>query len=88
MESVVDRLPSGASLRGVSLLSRNNQLTIPVDVMRAAGLKPGDDIAVRAVGPGRLELVKSDDILSEFAGALGRDAFPDGYLSRVRDEWR
>lgn len=72
----------------MSVLSRKNQLTIPVDVMRAAGLKPGDDVAVRAVGPGRLELVKSDDVLSAFAGALGREAFPEGYLDRERDEWR
>lgn len=72
----------------MSVLSRKNQLTVPVDVMRAAGLKPGDSIEVRAVGPGRLEVVKSDDILDEFAGVLGREAFPDGYLERVRDEWR
>lgn len=72
----------------MSVLSQKNQITVPVDVLRQAGLVPGDDLRVAAVGPGRIELVKLDDLIAEFAGALDADAYPDGYLGRLRSEWR
>jgi bifunctional DNA-binding transcriptional regulator/antitoxin component of YhaV-PrlF toxin-antitoxin module len=39
----------------MSVISRKNQVTVPVDVLRAAGLEPGDDVRIKAVGPGRLD---------------------------------
>ncbi len=64
--------------------SSQNQITIPVDVMRAAGLEPGDDVSVRVAGPGRIEVERTEDIIQRFAGTL---IYPPGYLDQLRDEW-
>lgn len=71
----------------MSAVSRKNQITIPAEVMREAGLAPGDDVRVRSIGPGRLELVKTNELIDEFAGALDEKAYPPGYLDEVRRGW-
>jgi AbrB family looped-hinge helix DNA binding protein len=72
----------------MSAISRKNQITIPADVMRAAGLHPGDDVRVESVGPGRIELVKTEALIERYAGSLGDDVYPPGYLDEVRQGWR
>ena len=74
--------------KGMSLVSRKNQITIPAEVMRAAGLAAGDDVRVRSAGPGRIELIKTDELVDEFAGMLDSSAYPAGYLEDLRSEWR
>jgi bifunctional DNA-binding transcriptional regulator/antitoxin component of YhaV-PrlF toxin-antitoxin module len=74
--------------KGMSVISRKNQITLPVQALRAAGLEPGDDLRVQVVGPGRLELVLAADLLSEFAGVFDSDVYPDGYLDDVRRDWQ
>jgi bifunctional DNA-binding transcriptional regulator/antitoxin component of YhaV-PrlF toxin-antitoxin module len=71
----------------MSLISRKNQVTIPVDALREAGLSPGDDVRVRVVGPGRLELVRIEDLIAKFAGTVGDDVYPPGYREELRREW-
>jgi AbrB family looped-hinge helix DNA binding protein len=71
----------------VSAVSRKNQVTIPAEVMRQAGLAPGDDVRISSVGPGRIELVKTDELIDEFAGALDETVYPPGYLDEVRRGW-
>jgi len=71
----------------VSVISRKNQVTLPVEALRKAGLKPGDDVQVLVVGAGRLELVRIDELVAEFAGALGSAVYPDVYLEELRGEW-
>lgn len=69
-------------------LSRKNQMTIPVRVLRDAGLAAGDDLVVRVAGPGRLEVERAEDLVARFAGALPTGTYPPGELDRLRDEWR
>jgi AbrB family looped-hinge helix DNA binding protein len=71
----------------MSAVSRKNQVTIPADVMREAGLTPGDDVRIRSVGPGRIELVKSDELIREYAGSFDESVYPAGYLDEVRGGW-
>jgi AbrB family looped-hinge helix DNA binding protein len=71
----------------MSAVSRKNQVTIPADVMRAAGIEPGDDVRMMSVGPGRVELIKSDELINEYAGSFDKTVYPDGYLEEVRGGW-
>jgi AbrB family looped-hinge helix DNA binding protein len=71
----------------MGLVSRENQVTIPADVIRDAGLKPGDDVQIYAVGPGRIELVLSEALIDEFAGSLDSSVYTPGYLPESRNEW-
>lgn len=70
----------------MSRLSQKNQLTVPVTVLREAGLAPGDVVKVRAAGPGRLEVERAEDLVERFAGSLS-GVYPSGYLDELRDEW-
>lgn len=71
----------------MSVISRKNQVTLPVDALRAAGLEPGDDLRVEVVGPGRLQLARVDDLVEEFAGVFDASVYPEGYLEKLRREW-
>lgn len=71
----------------MSLISRKNQVTLPVDALREAGLEPGDDVRVHVVGPGRLQLVRTEDMVAEFAGVFDASVYPAGYLEELRREW-
>ena len=72
----------------MSRVSRKNQVTIPVRVLREAGLTAGDDVIVRASGPGRIEVERADDLVGRYAGSLPAGTYPPGHLDHLRDEWR
>jgi AbrB family looped-hinge helix DNA binding protein len=72
--------------KGMPKLSRKNQVTIPVSVLRKSGLEPGDELSVRVIGRGRLELERSPDLVDQLAGSLP-SAYPPGYLKGLRSEW-
>lgn len=71
----------------MSAISRKNQITIPVDVLRASGLRAGDDMRIASAGPGRIEVVKTDELIEEYAGSFGEDVYPPEYLDEVRRGW-
>lgn len=71
----------------MSAISRKNQVTIPKDVLEAAGLTAGDDVRIVTLGPGRIELVKTDDLIAGYAGRLDDRSYPPGYLEEVRRGW-
>jgi AbrB family looped-hinge helix DNA binding protein len=71
----------------MSRVSRKHQVTIPVKVLREAGLMAGDDVVVRAAGDGRIELERADDLVRRFAGSLPAGTYPPGHLDELRREW-
>lgn len=73
--------------RGRTRISAKNQATIPVDALRKAGLRTGDELVVEAAGRGRIVLARADDLIARHAGSL-TGVYPKGYLAKLRREWR
>jgi len=73
--------------RGSTRISAKNQVTIPVDALRKAGLRPGSALRVEAAGAGRIVLAADDDPIKRWAGAF-TGMYPKGYLKELRREWR
>jgi AbrB family looped-hinge helix DNA binding protein len=67
-------------------VSSKNQVTIPVEAMRAAGLRAGDEITVRSVGDGQIVVATRDTRVQRHAG-IATGLYKDGELDRLRDEW-
>ncbi len=67
-------------------VSSKNQVTIPVDVMRAAGLRPGDEVAIRAARDGEVILATRGSRVRRHAG-IAAGIYQDGEVDRLRDEW-
>jgi AbrB family looped-hinge helix DNA binding protein len=67
-------------------VSSKNQVTLPVKAMRAAGLRPGDEVTVRPVGDGEVILATRGSRVRRHAG-IATGVYRDGELDRLRDEW-
>jgi bifunctional DNA-binding transcriptional regulator/antitoxin component of YhaV-PrlF toxin-antitoxin module len=70
----------------VTKLSTKNQITLPVDVIREAGFHPGEELRVRAVEPGRVEIERVRDFVQRWSGSMP-GVYPEGYLEELRNEW-
>ncbi len=71
----------------LSRISSKNQITIPVDLLDAAGLVPGDVVRFINEGPGQLRIVKQGDPFWDMVGSEpGLSTEFD--LESLRDEWQ
>ena len=68
-------------------MSSKNQVTIPVEAMRAAGLHVGDEITVRSAGEGEIVIATAGSRVRRHAG-IATGIYKDGELDRLRDEWK
>jgi bifunctional DNA-binding transcriptional regulator/antitoxin component of YhaV-PrlF toxin-antitoxin module len=70
----------------VPKVSSKNQVTIPVEAMRAAGIRAGDEITVRPAGNGEIVIAARCSRLRRHAG-IAKGIYEQGELERLRDEW-
>ena len=70
----------------MSKVSSKNQVTLPVEAMRQAGLRAGDEVTVRPVGDGEVIIAARGSRVRRHAG-IASDIYPADELDRLRDEW-
>jgi AbrB family looped-hinge helix DNA binding protein len=68
-------------------VSSKNQVTIPVAAMRAAGLRAGDEVAVRPTSEGEIVIVARGSRIRRHAG-IAAGIYERNELDRLRGEWR
>jgi bifunctional DNA-binding transcriptional regulator/antitoxin component of YhaV-PrlF toxin-antitoxin module len=68
-------------------VSAKHQVTLPVATLRDAGIRTGDTLRAEVRGPGEVVLIRDEDPLDRFAGAL-TGVYESGELDALRDEWR
>jgi AbrB family looped-hinge helix DNA binding protein len=72
--------------RGATTISSKNQITIPAEALRNAGLEAGERVVAHADGAGRVILEREHDVIGEFAGAL-TGTYNTDELDDLRSEW-
>ena len=82
-----------ARRRGFTRLSSKRQVTLPLRVVEALGLSPGDELRIETDGD-RIVLSREDGLAARRLRAIDAVAgtmagvYEPGYLDRLRDEWR
>lgn len=67
-------------------VSTKNQVTLPVEAMRAAGLEPGDEVTIRPIGSGEIVIAARASRVRRHAG-IAEGIYRSGELDELRDEW-
>ena len=67
-------------------MSSKNQITLPVETMRAAGLRAGDEVTVRPHGDGQVIIATRGSRVRRHAG-IATGIYQPGEVDRLRDEW-
>ena len=67
-------------------MSSKNQVTLPVDAMRAAGLRAGDEVTVRPLGDGEVIIATRGSRVKRHAGIV-TGIYEPGELDALREEW-
>lgn len=85
---------SGRSLRSAgqrsvakTRISSKHQVTIAKQAFEEAGFKAGETVAVRALGPGRVELASLDALFEKYRGSLSTGGEFRRIVDEARDEW-
>lgn len=69
-------------------ISSKHQVTIGRQAFAEAGFKEGDVVAVRALGPGRVELTRLDELFAKHRGRIDTGGAARAAVEDQRDEWR
>lgn len=75
-------------VKGQTKVSSKHQVTIPVDTLRDARLRPGDVVRVEADGAGRVVLTRVDELLGRYSGCIASGGRLREAVDGLRDEWR
>jgi bifunctional DNA-binding transcriptional regulator/antitoxin component of YhaV-PrlF toxin-antitoxin module len=67
-------------------VSAKNQITLPVETMRAVGLRAGDEVTVRPHGEGEVIVASRVSRIRRHAG-IATGIYRPGEVDRLRDEW-
>ncbi len=67
-------------------VSSKNQVTLPVETMRTAGLRAGDEVTVRPIGEGEVIIATRGSRIARHAG-IASGIYRKGELNSLRDEW-
>jgi hypothetical protein len=57
------------------------QVLIPAEAHAAAALNLGHTVSVLVVGPRRIEIISTADLVTRLAGSMSGEDYPDGYLN-------
>lgn len=68
-------------------ISSKHQVTLPVESLRAAGLKPGDQVRIEPEGPDRIVVYRAEPDIGRALGVFD-GLYEPGYLDRLRSEER
>lgn len=68
-------------------ISTKNQVTLPVESLEAAALRPGDEVVIEAEGTDRIVIHRAAADLSAALGVFD-GLYEPGYLDRLRSEER
>jgi hypothetical protein len=81
------KTPAVGPHRDRTRISSKHQVTIREPAFSAAGFREGDEVQVRALGPGQVVLTRVDELLARYRGALPPSTYPSGWLEQQRGEW-
>jgi bifunctional DNA-binding transcriptional regulator/antitoxin component of YhaV-PrlF toxin-antitoxin module len=73
-------------VKAMPRVSSKNQVTLPVEAMRAAGLRAGEEVTVRPIGDGELIIAARGSRVRRHAG-IATGIYEPGELDRLRDDW-
>lgn len=59
-------------MQGRAIINQQGRLVIPVECRAAAGLKPGDELLIEAVGEGELRLLTRRQAIKEAQALVAR----------------
>ncbi len=84
--SAVVKVLASRRVRGASRVSSKNQVTLPVDVLRSAGVQAGDLLFAREAGPGVIILERAESTVEAIAGSMS-GIYQGFSVDELRNEW-